>query len=108
MRFMPFSFIHLVERYVLPTPSLFRERRIVPSAHATTLRKIIIKRKGSVLKRILSIHFSLLLIFSSFSNIQACSGHFVNPAIDMCWSYILPMYIHLSSQAPEIKEGENP
>jgi len=105
---MPFSFIDPVEKYVLPTPSLLRERRIVPSAHATTLRKIIIKRKGSVLKKILSIHFSLLLIFSSFSNIQACSGHFVNMDTNICWSYMLPTNIHLSSQAPEIKEGENP
>ncbi len=108
MNFMPFSFIHLVERYVLLAPSLLREKRLIPSIHVITLRKVIVKKNGSVLKRILNIHFCLLLIFSSFLNIQACSGHFVNPAIDMCWSYILPMNIHLSSRPPEIKEGEKP
>ncbi len=108
MSFMPFSFIHLVEKYILLTSLLLRGRKIVPSAHVTTLRKVIVKRKGSVLERILSIHLCLLLIFSSFSNSQACSGRFVNPAaINICWSCLSPMNIHILSQVPEIKEGEN-
>jgi hypothetical protein len=105
---MSFSFIHLVKRFDLPATSFLRERRIVPSAHVTTLRKVIVKRKGNTLKIIPNIHFCLLLIFISFSSIQACSGHFVNPAIDTCWSYIFPMNIHLLPQGNKIKEGENP
>lgn len=107
MSFMPLSFTHRVERYILSTLSLLRERRIVPSAHVTTLKKVIVKRKGSVLKKILSIHFGLPLICHSFSNIQPCSGYFVNPAIDISWSCLSSIDIHLSSQTPAAKEGEN-
>ena len=41
----------------------------------------------------LSIHLCLLVVFSSFSNIQACSGRFVNPITDICWSCLFPISI---------------
>ncbi len=47
-------------------------------------------------KRFLSIHLCLLIIFSSFSNVQAvqsCSGRFVNPITDICWSCLFPISI---------------
>jgi len=47
-------------------------------------------------KRFLSIHFCLLIIFSSFSNVQAvqsCSGRFVNPITEICWSCLFPISI---------------
>ncbi len=47
-------------------------------------------------KRFLSIHLCLVVIFSSFSNVQAvqpCSGRFVNPVTDICWSCLFPISI---------------
>lgn len=41
----------------------------------------------------LSIHLCLLVVFTSFSNIQACSGRFVNPITDICWSCLFPISI---------------
>jgi conjugal transfer pilus assembly protein TraU len=41
----------------------------------------------------LSIHFGFLVVFSSFSSIQACSGRFVNPMTDICWSCLFPISI---------------
>jgi conjugal transfer pilus assembly protein TraU len=41
----------------------------------------------------LSIHLCLLVVFSSFSSIQACSGRFVNPITDICWSCLFPITI---------------
>ncbi len=41
----------------------------------------------------LSIHFCLLVIFSSVSSIEACSGRFVNPITDICWSCLFPISI---------------
>jgi conjugal transfer pilus assembly protein TraU len=45
------------------------------------------------LRIFLSIHFCLLVIFSSVSGIQACSGRFVNPITDICWSCLFPITI---------------
>jgi conjugal transfer pilus assembly protein TraU len=58
-----------------------------------------IERKGKTRKRFLVIHCCLLIMmtfigfFSSVSNIQACSGRFVNPITDICWSCLFPISI---------------
>ena len=41
----------------------------------------------------LSIHLILPIIFSSYSRIEACSGRFVNPITDICWSCLFPISI---------------
>ncbi len=41
----------------------------------------------------LSIHFCLLIIFMCASKSQACSGRFVNPITDICWSCLFPISI---------------
>ena len=57
------------------------------------------ERKGKTRKRVLDIHFSLLVIiifiilFSFISRIEACSGRFVNPITDICWSCLFPISI---------------
>ncbi len=42
---------------------------------------------------LLCIHLCLLVVFSSISSIQACSGRFVNPITDICWSCLFPITI---------------
>lgn len=44
-------------------------------------------------KSFLCIHFFLLVMFSSFSSVEACSGRFVNPVTDICWSCLFPISI---------------
>jgi hypothetical protein len=109
MSLMRLSFIHLVEWFTWPTSSFLRGIRswVSPQIQTKTLRKRAIKRKASPLNRVASIHVCILIIFNSFSSIEACSGHLVNPAINSCESCLFPMNVHLLSQAPEIKEGEN-
>ena len=51
-----------------------------------------IKRRNKV-KIFLRIHFCLLIMFSSLSNVEACSGRFVNPVTDICWSCLFPISI---------------
>ena len=51
-----------------------------------------IKRRNKV-KVFLHIHFWLLIVFSSLSNVEACSGRFVNPITDICWSCLFPISI---------------
>jgi conjugal transfer pilus assembly protein TraU len=41
----------------------------------------------------LSIHWCLLVVFISSSNSKACSGRFVNPITDICWSCLFPISI---------------
>lgn len=70
-----------------------RKKRFLASAQDTTLKRATVKRKGILLKSILIIHFCPLLIFTSFSNSQACSGRFVNPITEICWSCLFPISI---------------
>jgi hypothetical protein len=96
MNLMLFSFLHCVERIILPASSFLRGRRSCASIQQAMLKNARVKRKGSPLKRGASIHFCLLIIFSSFSNVQAvqsCSGRFVNPITDICWSCLFPISI---------------
>ena len=57
------------------------------------------ERKGKTRKKFLVIHCCPLVImvfivfFSLISNIQACSGRFVNPVTDICWSCLFPISI---------------
>jgi hypothetical protein len=104
---MSFSFLHLVEWFDLPAVSFLRERKIAPSFQATILRKTIVKRKGNVLKRALSIHFCLLIIFILFSSTQSYSSHFVNLATNICESCLFSISTHLLPQAIEVKEEKN-
>jgi hypothetical protein len=58
-----------------------------------------IERKGKTRKRFLVIHCCLramltsIIFFSLTSQIQACSGRFVNPLTDICWSCLFPISI---------------
>ena len=72
---------------------LSRSKRPSTFVNDKTLRVRTVKRKGNILKRILIIHFCLLVIFNSFSNTKACSGRFVNPITDICWSCLFPITI---------------
>ncbi len=78
-----------------PERGLSREglKRLPAFAKDKTLRVNTVKRKGNILKRILTIHFCLHVIFNSFSNTKACSGRFVNPITDICWSCLFPISI---------------
>ena len=51
-----------------------------------------IKRRNKV-KIFLHIHFCLLVMLSSLSSVEACSGRFVNPMTDICWSCLFPISI---------------
>ncbi len=56
------------------------------------------KKEGQIKKRnrvkvFLSIHFCLLIIFNFVSKSEACSGRFVNPITDICWSCLFPISI---------------
>lgn len=69
------------------------EKRVFASCKEKALKSATVPKKGNILKRILLIHFCLPIIFSSFSSSQACSGRFVNPITDICWSCLFPISI---------------
>lgn len=59
---------------------------------ANTKKRIVnfLKEKSQLF---LIIHWCLLVIFISSSNSKACSGRFVNPITDICWSCLFPISI---------------
>ncbi len=70
-----------------------RVTKLFASIKEMVLNIITVKKKGILLRSMLFIHFCLPIIFNSFSKSQACSGRFVNPMTDICWSCLFPISI---------------